>query len=204
MNLKLFITGLLLVFCIHTYSQPSSPGKTKRFHMEISTGLAIPSGLKEAGMDIGALLSIEPRYVLSSKFKLGLRMEAVLIYKNIRPSGEWFQSDNLDESGYLLTLDYMNKINDQTKSFWGVGACITDISSDDLDPLTPAVQYLQKTTYTCMIRGGFEFFVNRLRTGIEYNFVGPASFSRSNHYLSFKLGILLFTKKRAKNSNSIN
>lgn len=196
MNIKLFIVGILLVISIHISAQPSSPAKIKRFHLEISTGPVIPSGLKEAGMDIGALLSFEPKYVLTSNLKLGLRIEAALMYKNIRPSGEWFQSDYLEESGYMLTADYMNKKRNGIQAFWGIGAGISDITSDDLDPLTPSVQSLQKTTYACMIRGGFEFFENKLRTGIEYNLVGPASFSRSNHYLSFKLGILLFTKKR--------
>jgi hypothetical protein len=197
MNIKnLLVSFILLIICISATAQAVSPKKTKRFHLEISTGLVIPSGLKQSGIDMGALLSIEPRYMLSSNFKIGLRMEAALMYKNIRPSGEWFQSDYLEESGYMLTLDYMKMKNDHAQYFWGIGAGMMDITSDDLDPVTPSVQYLQKTTYACMIRGGIEFAENKLRAGIEYNLVGPASFSRPNHYLSLKLGMMLFTKKR--------
>lgn len=200
---KILVSFLLLIICINVTAQATSPKEPiKRFHLEISTGLVIPSALKQSGIDMGALLSIEPRYMLSSNFKIGLRMEAALMYKNIRPSGEWFQSDYLEESGYMLTLDYLKMKNDYAQYFLGIGAGMMDITGHDLDPVTPSVQYLQKTTYACMIRGGIEFAENKLRTGIEYNFVGPASFSRPNHYLSLKLGMMLFTKKRKQKSRS--
>jgi len=192
-----FALLMTLLFSAPVDAQVHPKTSIKRFHLELSTGLVIPSGLKEAGLDMGAPFSIEPRYVLSSNLKIGLRMEAALMFKNIRPRGEGFESNYMEESGYLITIDHLCP-HGKEEFFVGFGAGIMDIMSDDLDPLTLSVQSVQKTTYACMIRGGVEFCEKKFRTGIEYNLVGPASFSRTNHYLSLKIGAMLFTKKRSK------
>lgn len=185
------------IYSIQVEAQNPPKYKIKRFHLELSAGKLVPSGLKEPGIDLGFLIAIEPHYMLSSGIKLGLRMEAAMMRKNIRPSGEWFRSDNSEVSGYLFTMDYLGSPK-RFQQYIGIGAGIMDIMSGDLDPLTPSTQSLQKTTYAFMIRSGIEFSENRLRAGVEYNILGATSFSNPNHYLSFKFGAMLFTKKRKK------
>lgn len=167
----------------------------KRFQLEISGGPVIPSGLNEPGLDLGFHLSFEPRYVISSKVKLGIKLESVIMAQNIRSSGEGFRSDHLEQNGYVLTVDYLGN-KKRTQHYYGIGIGVVDVTSGDLDPLTPSSQTIQKTTTALMLRTGIEFSENKLRAGVEYFFVGPTTFSENNNYLSFKLGVMLFTRKR--------
>jgi hypothetical protein len=186
-----FLTGL------GVQAQKSEKNILNRFELEIGGGLAIPSGLKEPGLDLGFLLSIEPRYVASSSIKLGLKVEAVSLVRNIRSSGEGFRSDYMEQNGYMFTFDYLGK-KKQIQQYFGLGAGIQNVISDDLDPFTPNVQAVEKATYSFMMRSGIEFAQNKLRGGIEYNIVGAVAFNKPNHFLSFKFAIILFTKKRQK------
>jgi hypothetical protein len=69
---KLFVACIMIIFYNKASSQSSPKEPIKLFHLEFNTGLVIPSGLKQSGIEMGALLSVEPRYVLSSKLKLEL------------------------------------------------------------------------------------------------------------------------------------
>jgi hypothetical protein len=188
------VTALLsLLLFVTAFSQEQS--SIKRFHLELGGGLAVPQGLGEPGLDGGLLFVMEPRYVISRQFKIGLKLETALLMSNFLAEGSQ-GSRSTSQSGYMLTADYLFP-EKKVQPYAGLGIGAHTIYNDGYDPDDP-LSIADAEVLAVMIRTGFEFGDNRYRAGMEYHFVGPVSFSDRNNYFSLKLGLLLFTKKRKK------
>ncbi len=166
----------------------------KRFHLELSGGLAVPQGLREQGLDGGILIAIEPRYVVSRQLKIGLKMESALLMSNFLGEGDG-SNEPKGQYGYLLTADYLFQ-KKKLQPYAGMGIGIHTVSKEAYNNVTTFPE--EADALAVMIRTGFEFGDNRYRAGMEYHFVGPVSFSDRNKYFSIKLGLLLFSRKRHK------
>lgn len=132
----LILICLWLCYPTQIKAQSIRKESLKRFHLEISGGPVIPSGLNEPGLDLGFHLSLEPRYVISTKVKLGIKIESVIMAQNIRSSGEGFRSDRLEQNGYVLTADYLGKKTGTTLfRYWYRGSGCYKWRSGSVNPL---------------------------------------------------------------------
>jgi outer membrane protein W len=177
---KLWMFALALSAVIGANAQEAT---FKPFKVDIALGYARPGG---DGVKAGAIVALEPKYAVSDKVTLGLRMEtAIMARVTLNPYGEYVEGDAKGSGSYLATADYYFNTN-HFRPFIGAGAGVyrnasMDINSDSDTPET-------STQFGFAPRAGFE--LGHFRTAIEYNVAGKSG-EVSNNYLGIKLGFFL-------------
>lgn len=165
----------------------------KPFRVGFDFGYAVPSGEGAKG---GVAISLEPKYAISDKLALGLRMEAaVTVRGNIDEEGFATDGEAKASGSYLLTTDYYFNTN-SFRPFVGLGAGIHTLASasfDDTDLYSDEdLEELEGidggTKLGVTPRVGFDY--SHFRMAVDYNLVGKTG-DVKNNYLNVKIGFFL-------------
>ncbi|GAB3718794.1 hypothetical protein GCM10027592_62020 [Spirosoma flavus] len=173
----------------------------KPFKINLSVGYANPAGL---GVKGGVLIGIEPKYNISPRIELGLRLESALMIRGV----EWDKNNQASDgvvSGVgstLLTGNYLfGPFGDSRfRPFVGIGAGVFHIASggkvaifeNQTNVELPLTQY---TTIGGMVRAGLK--VGHFVVSIEHNAVPshtytlpnvPTVYTTKSGYTGFRLG----------------
>jgi hypothetical protein len=182
---KIMITLGSVLLCLFAVAQSESSGRIfKPFKVDVSAGFALPLGGE--GTKVGGLFAVEPKYAITDKFALGLRMELASMARVLTTNtGNEITGEGQGNGSFLLTGDYLFNTNN-FRPFIGVGAGYYSLASVDLESDYTNQTIPSASKFGFMIRGGFE--TKHFRFGIEYNGVGSTDFSENNNYIGFKIG----------------
>lgn len=168
----------------------------KPFKVNLSLGIARSL---TPGISLGVLLATEPRYSLSDRIDLGLRLEWALIARGVVSRGATVTGSVGAYGSYLATGTYFFG-SDRVRPFVGVGAGAYTISSTGtlvvFDGQSPQdVTLLGETKFGGLIRAGIK--AGHFVASLDYNIVPVSSTTLSNNtlvesknaYLGIKLGV---------------
>jgi hypothetical protein len=182
---RIIITISSALMCLAVVAQSDSSGRVfKPFKVDVSAGFALPLGGE--GTKAGGLFAVEPKYGITDKFVLGLRMEIASMVRVLTTNtGNEITGEGQGNGSFLLTGDFLFNTSN-FRPFVGLGTGYYSLASVDLesDYTTQTIPSASKVGF--MIRGGFE--TKHFRLGIEYNIVGSTDFSEHNDYIGFKIG----------------
>ena len=97
--MKNYLAGLFMLAALSATAQEYKP-----FKVNLSVGFAKPLN---AGVSGGALFAVEPKYGITDKFDLGLRLEVATVARGIQDNGNTYTSDVGAFSSALLTGNYL-------------------------------------------------------------------------------------------------
>jgi len=165
----------------------------KPFRVGFDFGYAIPSGEGAKG---GIIFALEPKYAMSDKLALGLRIEGAVTARSTGTVSDEFGfsgSTSAKASGsYLATADYYINTN-SFRPFVGLGVGVHQLASADFsfdenasDENVAVVEGGTKLGATPRV--GFDY--GHFRAQVEYNMIGKTG-EIKNNYLGIKLGFFL-------------
>lgn len=181
---KILLTISIVFLYLVVAAQADSGRIFKPFKVDVSAGFALPLGGE--GTKAGGLFAVEPKFGITDKFVLGLRMEIASLVRMLNTStGDEITGEGQGIGSFVLAGDYLFN-NSNFRPFVGAGAGYYSLASVDLeeDYTNQTIPSASKAGF--MIRGGFE--AKHFRFAIEYNSVGSTDFSENNNYIGFKLG----------------
>jgi hypothetical protein len=163
---------------IHAQNKVNQP-----FRLDLASGLVFPVG--ETYLDQRILFSLEPKYNISDRSSLGLRMELAPSINFAGTTNPIIVSNILS---FLLTGDYFFDFR-ESQPFVGAGAGIFDqhLSNGGYPEIKTKEQVIG-----IMTRAGVE--IKRFRIAIEFNTAFKEEKNNIN-YISIKVGAFLFGKR---------
>lgn len=188
---------LFLLFVLITLSATAQ--EFKPFKFNISPGYAKPAGPGASG---GFLLSLEPKYGLSDRIDLGLRIELAVMARAYRIDGDDAEGEVKGAGSYLLTGNYLLS-DGGFRPFVGAGVGLFSVGSSGFT-VTNGMGVTDSDVaagnkFGGMVRTGFK--AGHFVLGLEYNlvpqtkgFIGSVSgtnlnYESNNSYFGIKLGI---------------
>lgn len=189
---KFFLTLFIAAASLGVKAQD---GEFKPFRVGFDFGYAIPSGDGAKG---GVIFALEPKYALSDKLALGLRMEGALTVRaSVDSEGFLDEAEAKLSSSYLLTSDYYFNTN-SFRPFFGLGAGVHMLASASsngeemtFNAETGEIENDGVTTDTkfgVTPRIGFDY--GHFRMAVDYNYI-PKTEEIKNSYIGIKLGFFL-------------
>lgn len=155
----------------------------KPFKVDVAAGFGLPLGGN--GAKGGALFAVEPKFGLSDKFVVGLRMELAALARVTDTDPNNTSGEAQGNGSFTLTGDYLFTTN-SFRPFLGAGVGMYQVAAATIVSGTTSDEIETANKAGFMIRGGFE--TGHFRFGVEYNIVGSTSFSSHNDYIGFKIG----------------
>ncbi|PRY27784.1 hypothetical protein CLV58_1312 [Spirosoma oryzae] len=164
----------------------------KAFKVNLSLGYAQPTG---PGLSAGLLIGLEPKYALSPRLDLGLRLESALLVRGVTWDNNSGNSNTATGTvssigSAVLTVTYLfNPLGESnTRPFLGIGAGLFAMSSAGLIVIdqNQTKAELPVTSYNTpggMLRGGIK--VGHFVASVEYNAIPTHVYSLTNTSLEF-------------------
>ena len=172
----------ILFFSICMYTITFGQGKHQHFEMDMSLGIAFPTG--NTSLEQTLLFSIEPKYVLSDHYTVGLRLEVAPNMNFAGTTNPWI----VNVFSSVLTADYLFDYG-TVKPFAGIGAGIfRQHLSNGGYPLIVVNEH----HFGIMARTGLE--IKCFHVSLEYNTAFNEQRNNLN-YIGFKLGMFLMRRR---------
>ncbi|GAB3566640.1 hypothetical protein GCM10027578_15890 [Spirosoma luteolum] len=173
----------------------ASAQEYKPFKVNVSVGYAQPINAGNSG---GVLFAVEPKYGLSDRVDVGLRLEAASVARGIQYNGNTTTGDVGTFGSYLVTANYLFG-NNKVRPFLGaglgaytIGAGGTVVIASNGQP-NQNINLVQDTKFGGMLRGGVK--VGHFVAAVEYNAVPTTNnqftnttITSENQYIGFKVG----------------
>lgn len=188
--MKNYLAGLFMLAALSATAQEYKP-----FKVNLSVGFAKPLN---AGVSGGALFAVEPKYGITDKFDLGLRLEVATVARGIQDNGNTYTSDVGAFSSALLTGNYLFGTSNVRPflgagiGFFTIGAAGT-VVTDKNGQNSQNVNFVNDTKFGGMIRGGIK--AGHFVAAVEYNAapttsatLGTTKVTSENAYLGIKVG----------------
>jgi hypothetical protein len=189
--MRTLITAIcLLLIVVVSNGQSETTRIFKPFRVDLSTGYALPLG-GGAANNVGWLGSIEPKYGITDKLGLGLRMELSWLDRTSPAGSGTDVGTSQGNYSFTFTGDYYFNTN-KFRPFIGGGpgfdilggAAVSHSKKTDV-----TTWYDNETKFCYMLRAGFE--VGLFRFGVEYNGIASTNSSPYNNYIGFKVSGLV-------------
>lgn len=189
---QLFILSAALLLAVSAQAQEFKP-----FKVNVSLGAALPSG---GG---GLLFAVEPKYGVSDRIDVGLRLELAAMARSVVNNGYVTTGDVTGAASYLLTGNYLLSDNN-FRPFVGAGVGIFGIAGTSFAASgnqSSNGEIKAGNAFGGMVRAGFK--TGHFVLGVEYNLVPSttaalydsngnvkvgSSVQSKNSYLGVKLG----------------
>ncbi|MBC8154830.1 MAG: hypothetical protein H7Z72_18190 [Bacteroidetes bacterium] len=192
--MKKFILSVLVLATFSATAQEFKP-----FKFNISTGYAKPTGPGASG---GFLLSLEPKYGLSDRVDLGLRLEVAAMARAYRIDGDDAEGEVKGAGSYLLTGNYLLS-DGNFRPFVGAGVGLFSVGSSGFT-VTNGMGVTDGDVaggnkFGGMVRAGFK--AGHFVLGLEYNLVPRTTgfissvpgtninYESDNSYFGIKVGV---------------
>ncbi|WP_461116325.1 outer membrane beta-barrel protein [Spirosoma jeollabukense] len=186
-----YLAGLLMLVAMSATAQEYKP-----FKVNVSIGYAKPFN---AGVSGGFLAAVEPKYGLSDRFDLGLRLELASVARGIQQNGNTTTGDVGTYVSYLVTGTYLFGTGG-VRPFLGAGVGVYTIGAAGTVVISSNGQANQNITLVSdtkfggMIRAGIK--AGHFVAAVEYNAVPTSKNNTSslevtseNAYLGIKVGV---------------
>lgn len=188
---------LLLLFVLGAFSANAQEYKPFKVNVSLGYAKALASGASG-----GLLFSVEPKYGISDRFDVGLRLESAAIAREVIVTGsnpnQIFTGKASGFASGLLTANYLIGTGG-IRPFIGLGAGIFSVGESDTFSVTQGqnppenVQMTSSTNFGGMIRAGIK--AGHFVAAVEYNAVPNTStkltnttIDSKNAYLGIKVG----------------
>lgn len=161
----------------------------KPFKVNLSIGYANPTG---SGLKGGLLMGIEPKYSVSQRIELGVRLEAALMVRGVELDNNYRTASGVVSglSSALLTGNYLfGPYGDSNfRPFVGVGLGIFSVSSGgnvafDQGQVKGELNVSDYNTIGGLIRAGLK--VGHFVVSVDYNAVPNHTYRLANTNLDF-------------------
>lgn len=192
--MKTFILSVLVLAAFSATAQEFKP-----FKINLSVGYAKPAGPGASG---GILASLEPKYGLSDRIDLGLRLELAVMARAYQIDGDDAEGEVKGAGSCLLTGNYLLS-DGNFRPFVGAGVGLFSVGSSGFT-VTNGMGVTNGDVaggnkFGGMVRAGFK--AGHFVLGLEYNLVRSTTgflttvpgtnvnYESNNSYFGVKLGV---------------
>lgn len=165
-----------------------------KFRVGVDIGYSIPSS--GGG---GVLFSLEPKFNLSDRMNIGVRLGSAAMVRNIVSTTKSSDASLSFNGNYLATFDYYFRGNSSFVPYLAVGAGAYTLSNLQFSTFGTVSDNLDgRTKFGGLVQAGFEW--GKFRLGMDYNLVphssltdvaGVSTGTIKNSYLALHLGFYL-------------
>lgn len=171
---KTLLTTVVLLSALFLHAQNDD---LKSFKIDGALGGVIPLGDGSKG---GGLFAIEPKYLVTEQFAVGLRAEIAVMGRSFQYSDGTYSSTNISVNGSNIATGDFYFTKTSFRPFIGAGGGVYRLASASTNDNGYSSDVESATKLGAMIRAGFE--IGHFRLGVEYNFIGNSTVQVTDYY----------------------